>query len=245
MPDGIVLPCEWCRATFEPGNYQHKRFCSETCRSKAERERTWYTTSECAWCGKACRQRKHDVARYPKAFCDRSCAATYRACVQRGQSASAWPKTQPCTECGERYPTRSKARAKCPDCYRAWQAGQLVDVTCIDCGVTERAAPQRKRCQACKRARRSRSKDNRHLKRRAYIIERDKGRCRSCKAKVRLGDPLHPRAAEIDHVIPRAHWPAGQPGLNDPANLQLLCRTCNLGKSDGTLPHGDQLALLG
>ena len=46
--------------------------------------------------------------------------------------------------------------------------------------------------------------------------------CQSCGATVEDGAKL-----EIDHIKP-----ASKGGTNDPDNLQVLCKDCNLGKSD-------------
>jgi hypothetical protein len=56
---------------------------------------------------------------------------------------------------------------------------------------------------------------------RVDILERDNYTCQMCGAKapdVKL---------EIDHKTPRAKG-----GTNDPENLQVLCKDCNIGKSD-------------
>jgi len=50
------------------------------------------------------------------------------------------------------------------------------------------------------------------------VFDRDKGRCRMCGRN----ENLH-----IDHIIPRARG-----GSDDLENLWLLCRECNLSKSD-------------
>jgi len=48
---------------------------------------------------------------------------------------------------------------------------------------------------------------------------RDQGRCRYCGSTAAL---------EYDHIIP-----VSKGGASTPANLQILCRPCNLKKSDG------------
>lgn len=64
---------------------------------------------------------------------------------------------------------------------------------------------------------------------RRAVFDRDGGRCRQCRAEVRLfrrfaGDPF---VGEVDHIIPRSRG-----GQNDPRNLMLLCRQCNRQKSN-------------
>jgi 5-methylcytosine-specific restriction endonuclease McrA len=53
---------------------------------------------------------------------------------------------------------------------------------------------------------------------RAYILDRDRYRCKSCGATAKL---------QVDHIIPLAKG-----GNNDISNLQTLCRACNQSKSD-------------
>lgn len=56
---------------------------------------------------------------------------------------------------------------------------------------------------------------------RVKIFQRDKSRCRLC------GTTATRARLEIDHIIPVAKG-----GTNDESNLQVLCVTCNQGKSD-------------
>lgn len=235
--------CEQCSNPFTFIR-STKRFCSVACLRESER----CHLVRCSWCDKPCTKRSCDLKQFTISFCGKSCAARFRSCVTQGFNQSAWPRTKTCMDCGREYPSASSKPSRCPECRAALKA-QLIEVACIDCGAIELGALNRKRCPQCKkletRKRKKAKKDNRHLKRRAYVFERDKGRCLACKRKVVTGNHLHPRAAEIDHIIPRSLWPVGVPGVNAPANLRLLCRTCNAEKSNGTVPGGDQLLLLG
>ena len=56
---------------------------------------------------------------------------------------------------------------------------------------------------------------------RKYVFERDRYQCKSC-GKTKLDTQL-----TIDHIIPLARG-----GQNDISNLQTLCFTCNLQKTD-------------
>lgn len=51
---------------------------------------------------------------------------------------------------------------------------------------------------------------------RAFVIERDGGRCRRCGATERL---------QVDHIVAVVHG-----GSDDPSNLQTLCGPCNRAK---------------
>lgn len=82
--------------------------------------------------------------------------------------------------------------------------------------------------------------------RRLALLKRDGPRCRACKldlldrpverVQARPPDPFKPyhldaealTATEVDHIEPISSL-----GTNQVANLQLLCRWCNAGKSDG------------
>lgn len=62
---------------------------------------------------------------------------------------------------------------------------------------------------------------------RQQIIQRDNYLCQECLrngtlTEVVVGDPSHPRAAHVDHIIPKV-----QGGTDDGSNLELLDRTCH------------------
>lgn len=66
-----------------------------------------------------------------------------------------------------------------------------------------------------KRPGRSANPNKRHVSiaDKAYVWERDQGKCRKCGGSSRL---------EYDHITPFAHG-----GKTEPSNLRLLCRNCN------------------
>ena len=69
-------------------------------------------------------------------------------------------------------------------------------------------------------------KDNEYIrpKLRMEVLDRDKSTCQICGAQapeVKL---------ELDHIIPRIRG-----GLTELRNLRVLCKTCNLGKSDSNM----------
>lgn len=57
---------------------------------------------------------------------------------------------------------------------------------------------------------------------RYQVLKRDNYTCQSCGATVQDGEKL-----EVDHITP-----VSKGGTNDIENLQVLCKTCNIGKSD-------------
>lgn len=68
---------------------------------------------------------------------------------------------------------------------------------------------------------------------RALLLRKFKragGLCPRCRVPLVLDDPSSPRAATLDHVVPRA---AG--GTNAARNLRLLCLRCNQAKA-ATIP---------
>ncbi|WP_022877358.1 HNH endonuclease [Microbacterium sp. B19] len=59
-------------------------------------------------------------------------------------------------------------------------------------------------------------------KMRTDILRRDGSRCRMCGASASTGAVLH-----VDHIVPVSHG-----GRTELGNLQTLCQSCNLGKSN-------------
>jgi len=57
---------------------------------------------------------------------------------------------------------------------------------------------------------------------RYQVLTRDNSRCQQCGASARNGASLH-----VDHIVP-----VSKGGTTDLNNLQTLCETCNLGKSN-------------
>lgn len=55
-------------------------------------------------------------------------------------------------------------------------------------------------------------------------LKQNDGRCELCGAAKADGAQLH-----VDHIMPRSKWPKLELVLS---NLQVLCRDCNLGKSN-------------
>jgi HNH endonuclease len=58
---------------------------------------------------------------------------------------------------------------------------------------------------------------------RAFVRERAKSRCEYCRApEIITGGPF-----EVDHIVPQA-----SAGGDEPENLALCCKSCNIRKSD-------------
>ena len=68
---------------------------------------------------------------------------------------------------------------------------------------------------------------------RERIIARDNFECRRCgRSDVRK---------EVHHVISRADWPEGKPGLNSEENLVCLCLSCHVLTHGGNPPSESYL----
>ena len=68
---------------------------------------------------------------------------------------------------------------------------------------------------------------------RVRILMRDQYLCQPCMRAGRLtalvvGDRMHPRGAQVDHIVPKAN-----DGTDDPDNLEAICRTCHEAKTAG------------
>ncbi len=67
------------------------------------------------------------------------------------------------------------------------------------------------------------------------IFFRDRGRCQKCFKDV--SGTLHlENEYHLDHILPLNQW-----GTNDPTNFQLLCKECNLQKSDSVVVPTNKL----
>lgn len=65
------------------------------------------------------------------------------------------------------------------------------------------------------------------------LMRRYRSRCVNCKTKCVLPEGYNqPNEANIDHILP-----VSKGGLHIWSNVQLLCRTCNIAKSDKVLPN--------
>lgn len=63
---------------------------------------------------------------------------------------------------------------------------------------------------------------------REFVLKRDEGLCKPCKAAGRVT-----LASEVDHRIPKAEG-----GTDDESNLQAICRTCHLDKTQAEAKRG-------
>lgn len=85
-----------------------------------------------------------------------------------------------------------------------------------------RAARQQRERQSTNQYLRQREREMMTDRVRMQILTRDDFRCKMCGASGRDGAELH-----IDHIVPVSHG-----GRTLAENLQVLCKSCNLGKSN-------------
>jgi len=123
--------------------------------------------------------------------------------------------------------------------------------SCSDCGVEycdwplSRMGPGSAKCQTCQDEASRLVKKAWKAKRKAVekgakgyafdvfdVFERDGWRCQlcDCSSPKRLRGTYHPSAPELDHIKPLSKG-----GEHTMENTQLLCRTCNMMKSDKSM----------
>jgi 5-methylcytosine-specific restriction endonuclease McrA len=73
---------------------------------------------------------------------------------------------------------------------------------------------------------------------RAYVIQRDGGKCQMCGVRCTTKRDDYKRRLAIDHIVP-----VSRGGTNDPINLRVTCWDCNSRRGADRLPA--QLALIG
>lgn len=260
-PAQIVQQCEVCGGDFVSRRGTAK-YCSPPCLlvKRAGRAVDLFTCVAChqTW------ERKPTKGRVPR-LCP-NCRASKRndpsrlarMCKNCGQGGA---RTDYCS----RACVAESKRTKWPTCpvprshpsRIPWpERGPSTRVFITDCGVcsaTFVSPYTTSTCSdACRAAKyRAEKNDHRHRRRarehgafvapvnRRHVIERDRGRCHLCGARVRLGlKAPHPLAPTLDHVIPLA---AG--GTHEPANVRLAHFLCNSRKGDRG--GNEQLLLIG
>jgi 5-methylcytosine-specific restriction endonuclease McrA len=154
-----------------------------------------------------------------------------------------------CAGCGKPFQPRSGAKYCSPACRRPYYqpSSQAITRRCAVCQsefdqqtksgrptVFCSSACAEQKWTATRRIAKSRRKAKLRLVRTEAVdpikvLERDGWRCQQCGVRTpkRLRGSYHPRAPEMDHIIPLAKG-----GEHSYRNTQCLCRTCNIAKSD-------------
>lgn len=180
--------------------------------SCAERQRQWRQ-----------KNRAHHQA-YARAYNDRNAERINRLARER-YARDPQPKQLAAKRYRERHPHRIKeARVRMAEQRRQrWQAYYLEHREALLERARRRAKTNRDTARIREHRRRVRkmsAKGQFTSKDIQALFASQRGLCVYCQADLRLGQ-------HIDHIIPLSRG-----GLNHPSNLQLLCPTCNIRKSN-------------
>lgn len=195
-PDGRQPRCKSCACEVARNWYLANRTSVNDSRRHeyAEARAGGLIELSCEFCGKGfvCTARKQ--AGHGQRYCSRDCKGKARNAARQAAINDAKPERK-CIHCGTDMPREMRANAKfcsekCNSAAHHLKRGN------------GRLGPGRRR----------------EIER-AYIIERDAGRCHVCGKKCRA-DEIH-----LDHLIPVA---AG--GAHAPENLAVACARCNLSR---------------
>lgn len=193
-------------------------------------------------------------------FCDQDCSNNWKAIYYASKSFDYFERSREATrnrKLAEKMLSIEMRQAKMLETIernraKREQRKQKGWVTCTVCSKTfwsESRSSKKCFCsdQCRKEAHKAHSGNRRHLIRdRSFgavitlkkLFKRDGGRCKVCNTKcVKPEGYNQPNEANIDHIMPLSKG-----GLHIWSNVQLLCRSCNIAKSDKVLP-GTQLML--
>jgi 5-methylcytosine-specific restriction endonuclease McrA len=222
--------CGWCGVGFVARGLDRLSYCSRQCGAKAvgaEKRRRSAKAAESARpftpvrFGACIECDKPIVARIGRIVCSRECAKERAKAGARARTRAVFrPMQLSCAECGKSH-TTEYGKAKTRFCSN-------------ECARRAAKRTSRKRERARLRLVMVESVDP--LK----VFDRDGWRCRCCRKPTPRDKrgTYHPRAPELDHIIPLAKG-----GEHSYRNTQLLCRACNWAKSD--TDGGQQLRLFG
>lgn len=159
----------------------------------------------CSWCERIYVTTARMASR--KRFCSYACKEAETKAMRRFLSQLPKP-ARSCRHCGREMPQRMRADAS----Y---------------CSAECNANAHKQAASASRRAGAKLARIDR-----AYIVERDGGRCHICRRVVPDG------LISIDHIVPLSKG-----GEHVPENLALACLPCNVRKRDRAV--GEQLLLVG
>lgn len=258
-----VRSCLGCAVDFQP-NRSDQMYCTAKCnvaasnrrhaaqrRGRPRRRRPLKRSAQCPTCQRCF------AANTPRhTYCSQQCANYW--VTHARQCRTRRPKT--CEWCFASYrPGRIDQRYCSTACnveaqnrVKVWGALSRTEVwyePCAHCGVLKTKS-QKYRGEFCARCTDIGHTARRQHRRRANesepytrtdIYERDESSCQLCGQRVDLSlSGLDPHGPTIDHIVPLS-----QDGADAPHNVQLAHRICNNRKGDRTMPHGEQLRLVG
>lgn len=219
------LSCENCGDTFHPTHRLAQKYCSLRCKMVHDNRlrvlRRWHDVTDLT-----CRQCGDDF--YPSSLfqklCSRECAAKHKAQYHAAYHADPDRRRR---QRESRIAEKAKLDRRCPHCGHRLDPGKRKD-----------AAYCRRECMRKARVAtndaRSRVVGDGAVERisRAYIIERDGGRCHICRKKCK------PSEIHLDHLIPLSKG-----GTHTLENLRVAHAKCNIAK--GARACNEQLMLVG
>jgi hypothetical protein len=231
--------CQQCGGGLPDRHRKLRRYCSERCRTRASRgvdEQQQHACIGCGgviprshrrdklYCSKACQDRASHARRHPPPH-PKTCRVCGRSIKQPKVGRPAWWCSRQCRNVAAR---KARRPLSCKDCGAdvPWPRRTYCSNSCQwRAGHTRRAA--RLALSGVGYGRRKFSI--------RYVGDRDGWICHICREPV---DPLVPREASIDHLIPLS---AG--GLNRAENVALAHLSCNSRRGPGLIPA--QLRLIG
>lgn len=161
----------------------------------------------CAWCEREFISTERRIVGHGQRYCSRLCKASARNAHTRYRVQLTKPERS-CRHCGGEMPQAMRG----------------------DASYCSAECNHRAHSQAYSASRRAGAKLARID--RAYIVERDGGRCHICRRIV------PEKLISIDHIVPLSRG-----GEHVPENLALACLPCNVRKRDRAV--GEQLLLVG
>lgn len=245
--------CETCGESF--GTFKRnveRRWCSEECKPKARKG-----LSSCQRCGVEFKRKPS----LPHIYCSRAC--TFAAWADAKLPVFCAYYVGWCADCNKALGAR-RPKERCPRCQRARENSAKAEAarvtaeakhkaagvvsSCDECGAEFcrlygqqgnttlcmvcapiRALQTRKSAKAARRAKERGATAENVLP--ELVFERDGWRCRMCGINTPQGlrGTYEHNAPELDHILPLARG-----GHHTLENVQCLCRSCNLFKSDKT-----------
>jgi hypothetical protein len=226
-----VMPCRDCGKPShrKPSGRPNAR-CDE-CRAAAKKSRTrndkrdrsgrsklsttkpWIT---CKWCGQSAPDVRGVVSRQTCGQCE----------PPKPKEKPKWQAKVIACACGVEFTQKNSRHRRCSDCRLRSTAEAVSGLywMAVDAGLVKQATAWR---SAIVR----------------YLRHRDGDKCAYCNKAMYFGPSKgrgnrDPRMASIDHVIPRSCG-----GQHELSNLQLMCLTCNMSKSNRG--RAEQLQMFG
>lgn len=233
--------CKFCGNTFQ-AKRSRQVHCSTECarhfHNRRDRQRNrkgeyWHAapTLQCEGCERDFKPKRTDRTK----FCSRACAFGHKTLNANGIVRSHKVSFPTCKHCGDLFCSRMGLQLYCSDACRDYQPVPKVTVRCRDCGSETTGTAAKKVCRDCIRKSSTPRKRARRFGVRyepvdpIKVFTRDGWHCQMCGIRTphRLRAKNRPNTPELDHIIPISRG-----GEHTYRNTQLLCRSCNISKSN-------------